>query len=113
MSDTYDFKHINGDTWDGMVVTVQSNGSPVDLTDAAIRMQVRKGRDATPIVDVQVGSGIIIDDAVNGVFRISPVILSGSECGNYGYDVEITFPDGRVKTWLRGTIVLLKDYTYA
>ena len=103
---TYNFpKLYEGDTHDGLSITVEtSSGGPksaVDLTNVTIAMQVRNNAGAL-VLDLSVGSGITKTDATNGVFRVDAFTVPAA--GNYNYDIEFTYADGTVKTYMGGTM---------
>jgi hypothetical protein len=112
MSSQYSFQHKSGDTWDGLTVRLVRNDSPVDLSGATIRMQVRRTRCMPPILDISTASGITVTDAANGEFRINPTIITANTFGPHDYDIEITFTDGTVRTWVSGVIDIVEDVTY-
>lgn len=110
---TYNFRHRSGDTWGGMGITVVNGTAPVDLTDATVKMQVRKQRADDPILSLDSdGHGISITDSTAGELTISPTIISSTEFGEYKYEVEFTLSDGSVKTWLSGLLTLQEDIVY-
>lgn len=111
----YNFKsHYKGDTWDGAVFTfTDQDSNPIDLTGSTIRMKFRKGNinGAVSLSLDSLGNGIILSDAVNGVVTIQSRILDINS-GLHFYDMEITFADSRVKTYVKGNITITQDITY-
>lgn len=106
------FQNIKGDTFEQVNFEVKINDVAVDLTDAVIRMQLRKqyggvvGLSLTSVDD----AGITIDDALNGLFSINRQVIN-IEPFNYLYDIEIEFADGTIKTWISGNFKILNDVT--
>ena len=100
---------IKGDTFNGVRFTL----SPVtDLTGATIRTQFRKGGKRNEVVkEITTADGITVEDLVNGVFVWDSFIMDLNPCIYY-YDVEITFPNGDVKTYVEGVIKVTQDTTY-
>ena len=101
-----------GDTAPWQQFTLSENGAPIVLTDATIKMQVRIRTQTTPIIDnTSVASaGIEITDAANGVFRVGG--YTNPDMNVVGeYDIEVTFPSGEVKTYLKGDYPISKQVT--
>jgi len=106
---TYDITCTKkGDTWKGRTFTYDRDGVVQDLTAYAIAMQVK-----TPggeiLLDLSIGSGITLTDAVNGVFTIDPVITPNATGVNY-YDIQFTNA-GIVSTYVEGKFIIKSDIT--
>lgn len=100
-----------GDTADTIGFTMVQGGVPVVITGAQIRMQVRQNAQADPVLDLSTAGGeIAILDGENGTFRVGNY-RNPSSAGSFVYDVEVTFPDGRVKTYFRGSYVIEGEVT--
>ena len=100
-----------GDTADTIGFTVVQDDIPVVLTGAQIRMQVRASVGSAPILDLSIAGGqIAIVDGGNGIFRVGNY-LNPATPGSYIYDLEVSFPDGRVKTYFRGSYVIESEVT--
>jgi hypothetical protein len=56
------------------------------------------------------GSGITVGGAGNNVITISKII-SIQTGGKYYYDLQATFADGTVQTYLRGQFIVTEDIT--
>ncbi len=98
-----------GDTWNGYTISYSLNGSPVDITNHAIRLQVKSIANEV-LIDLAIGSGITITDPANGVFRIDPLIAP-ENCGQNRYDLQFTDAGGVVKTYLKGKFTIEEDVT--
>ncbi|NSW46216.1 MAG: BppU family phage baseplate upper protein [Bacteroidales bacterium] len=111
--ETYNFKpHVKGDTFKGCRFTVNVNNAPLNLTGCQIRMHLR----TNPLHDSKyelstINGKIVIIDTINGIFEIPEQIID-IPAGNYYYDIEITFPDGKVKTYINGRFEIVQDITY-
>lgn len=110
----YNFpKLYEGDTHDGLSITVETTtggvSSPVDLTNVDIAMQVRSNSAGALALDLSVGSGITKTDATNGVFRVDAFTVPAA--GLYDYDIEFTYADGTVKTYMGGAMSVKADVT--
>ena len=106
--------HYKGDTFDGLKFTLINNDDqlPIDLTNVIIDVKFRKARQTGVVTkSVSVGSGITVIDAVNGVFKIDAFILDWV-IGKYYYDVQFTYTNGVVKTYIKGFIKIIQDVTY-
>ena len=106
-----DYKnYVRGDTINARLFTLSQTAggvtSPIDLTGASIRATFVCPQTC---VKKTVGEGISIVDATNGQFQINTFSLPIE--GKWCYDIEIEFPDGTVKTWIKGTIKILNDVT--
>jgi len=108
---TYDIEVYNNDTYPGATFTVLVNGEVLDLTDSAIRMQVRKTRDEDAIIDLALGSGLTLTDAAAGKFAVDAQVFSCVP-GRYLYDIEITLTSGEVKTYVKGYFKITGDVTH-
>ena len=105
--------HYKGDTFDGVQFTLlnSTDNIPINLTGCAIKIQFKKSAAyGTLQKEITNTAGITIVDAVNGVFKIDAFLINWSEA-NYYYDIEITFPNGLVKTYIKGTLAIIRDVT--
>lgn len=106
---------LRGDTWDGLRMTVQTTDgqtvTPVDLTGASIRMQLRR-KPGSEILQAwtTLAADIVITDAVAGQFSVLPSIID-VRGGVYQFDIEITLADNTVMTPVAGTITITEDIT--
>ena len=112
----YDFKlQKAGDTFNGIRLTCTrtSNGttSPIDLTGALINLKVKKESCFEPIIDISVDSGITLEDATNGVLRIDALLVPSVSSFAYLYDLQFTFTNGVVQTYLKGIFPIESDIT--
>ena len=106
------FSHIQGDTFEAVNFEVVKNGDALDLTGAVIRMQLRKECGGIPILSFTsvASAGLTITNAASGLFKINRQIINITEF-NYLYDIEITFSDLTVKTWISGNFSVQCDIT--
>jgi hypothetical protein len=105
-------KHRRGDTWNGInSIVITSDGSPVNLTGASIKMELREDIDAPVALTLSTEDGtIVINDPLQGTLTIPPILID-IPFGNYLYDLQITFANGVVKTYLLGTWEIVADIT--
>ena len=87
------------------------NALPLDLTDVTMLCQFRLNRDAPVALQFTTDSGITITDAVNGVFQIDSCIID-VPVASYKYDIEMTFPNGSVYTYISGAMNVVTDISH-
>tara|TARA_R110000744_G_scaffold102758_3_gene197404 strand:- start:3122 stop:3478 length:357 start_codon:yes stop_codon:yes gene_type:complete len=88
---------------------IASVDTAIDLTGVLIKMQLKKGVASTSSVKTfEVGSGITLTDAVNGIFELDAFLLT-IDAGSYVYDMQLTFPDGVVSTYIKGCFKVIQD----
>lgn len=99
---------FRGDTWK-RTWTITSGDVPVDFTGASAKLQVRKTRepnDIEIILEATIGNGLSFEgDGVIKLFVQTESLLSGK----YYFDLEVTFPDGVIKTYEQNTLNLKQD----
>lgn len=108
-----DFRHLKGDTFDEVNFEVKINNVAVDLTGAVLKMQLRKDAyDHTTAPTLSLTSvanaGITITQPTLGKFKINQQIID-IEVFNYFYDIQLTFSNGVVKTYVNGFFDVLID----
>jgi hypothetical protein len=106
------FSHIKGDTFEAVNFAVLKNTVALNLTGAVIKMQLKKECGGVAILSFTsvASAGLTITNAAGGLFRINKQIINIPEY-NYLYDIEITFADGSVKTWVDGNFTINCDIT--
>ena len=81
--------------------------TPLDLSTATIRCEFRL--DTTRKMLFTIGSGIDNSNAAIGEFTIEK--FNAQWVGLYRYDIEITFADGTIRTYIYGTLDIQNDAT--
>tara|TARA_R110000796_G_scaffold70457_2_gene160290 strand:- start:4380 stop:4736 length:357 start_codon:yes stop_codon:yes gene_type:complete len=106
---------IKGDTSNSINFTIKNNlGAAIDLTGASIKVQFRYRSKLGSIVrDMAIGTGITVATPTNGILTIDAFGPVTFAVDTYFYDVEITFSDGRIKTYVQGTFKVLQDTTHS
>ena len=107
-------EHRRGDTYYGQRFILSRPGiGPIDLTDALIRMQIRYGSTRGDVAKElsTANGGLAITGPAAGEFNIPPFPVDLDNPGEYYHDIEITFPDGSVKTYIYGTWTIIDDTT--
>ena len=101
----FNFKaQYKGNTFNGtqLTFTNQSDGTPLDLTGAILLMEIKKSFSSLPTKTFTTTGGLTIISAVEGVVQIDKFLVTESPF-KYLYDLQITFPNGDVNTYLTGT----------
>lgn len=109
----YDIQdQILNDTFNGVIFTFEDGGGTgIDLTGASIYCDFRyRSKTGEIVKSLETGTGITINDAVNGVMQIDPFIIDWC-VDTYWYDIQIDFPSGVIKTYVGGTMKVLQDVT--
>jgi hypothetical protein len=106
-----DFTHKSGDTFYACPFEVKKDGIALDLTTVGIRLQIRKQNTARCEFEMNIANGKLeIVNALQGRFRIVNQIIK-LESYNYVYDIQFTFANGTVKTWVTGKFLITNDVT--
>lgn len=86
-----------------------SDGDPIDLTGASVRMQVRADfGDPVVALEFEIGDGITVPTPADGRADFSKIAALAPR--GYVYDVEFNFGAGP-RTMLRGQIRVLPEVT--
>jgi len=106
---TYNFTIEQGTTF-SRVLTLQENGSAMNLTGYSVASQMRSTHDSSSIVATFSGS---VTNASSGQITLSLTNsqTSAIEEAIYVYDVEITSGAGAVTRILEGTITVTPEVT--
>jgi hypothetical protein len=104
-----DFTMFSGDTKVIHVTAVESDNTPLDLTDVDIAWILAKKVTAPVILNKTIGAGITVTDAVNGVFEITMDPLDTAALkGTYYQEVQID-DAGAISTIMTGTVTINPD----
>ena len=93
--------------------TIDTNGTPWDLTSYTAAMQVRPFVESTTkIFDLTSGDGITLGGS-NGtvVVSISAQDMTTATVGRHVYDLELTSPSDIVTKILAGTFIIIPEVT--
>ena len=112
MATTYNFpSHIKGDTFLEQPFIYKLNGIAIDLTGGAFKMMLKRSpRYSVAALTLSDGAGITITNAASGEWKIDEQIIDIKE-GTYYYDVQFTYSDGQVSTYLKGEFEVTQDIT--
>lgn len=106
--------HRRGDTWDGTFFVLSSlqTQQPYNLSGAIIRADVRRDYDSPRVYSFStLTSTLSIHEPLSaGLIQFVPQLIDIAP-GTYLYDIQITFPDQRVKTVIEGQWIIEPDIT--
>lgn len=103
--DTWNVTVIEGDRWDGAVVTVTVNAVLSDLTGLTIEMAIRyPGRTDNALLLSTATGDITLSDPANGEFTIDPMTVS-LPVGEYRHAITISYASGP-KTYVKGDFIV-------
>jgi hypothetical protein len=109
------FKVYSGDTWEATLTLTDVGNIPLDLTGAIVKLQVRRQIGQSVVFELtnQVATdglhGIELSGLTSNVINIKKIVtLNG---GNFKYDLQVTYPTGVIKTYLRGDFIVTDDIT--
>lgn len=109
---TYNFPTcVKGDTFKSrkLKILVNNNTTFLNLTGCQILMQFKLNVNSNTIFEFKTSdSSILITDAINGEFQMISKILDFLP-STYIYDTQITFPDGTIKTYFKGSLKIEAD----
>ena len=100
------------DTFDIAITVKDSNGGAYNFTTEVAKMQVRTAlasEGGTVLVTLDSPSEIIM---TSGSMQLTKDAASMTiDPGDYVYDLQVTLPTGKKKTWLTGAFVVTDDVT--
>lgn len=103
--------HRRGDTWDGInKIGITINGVPVNLTGAVVTMELREDYDAPAVLTLSTTTSTITVLPDLSSIQIPPVIVD-VQPATYRYDIQVTYPNLQVKTYLEGKWEIYFDIT--
>jgi hypothetical protein len=102
--------HHRGDTWDGInSITISVNGVPIILTGTSIKMEFRQGPDYPVVLTFSTSDNTLQIIGTSSI-RVMPRKIE-IPFGTYYYDLQVTYPDGKVKTYMSGSWKIVPDVT--
>jgi len=100
-----------GDSYDREFVVKDSTSASYNFAGYSAKMQIKINQnDAASVLELTSTSGISLSTGLL-VISISKTTLKDILPRNYYYDLEITYPTTKVKTWLRGKFSINQDVT--
>lgn len=106
----YNITAYRGDTLQRTITLLDSSSQPIDLSTAAVKIEVRTKPDGDIKLTMTEGDGITVGGAGNNIISISKVVSITDACALY-YDLQATFSSGVVSTYLKGNFNVVKDIT--
>jgi hypothetical protein len=102
-----------GDTYEREFVVKKTDESLYDFTGYSAKMQVKeKQADTTAILDLDSGVGGEITLAAGSLKILIPAATMKTILPkNYYFDLQLTYPSAKVKTWLFGRFTVNQDVT--
>jgi len=95
--------------------TWKDRRAPIDITGYTFKMQIRPSIDSTTVLaEYTSATGeFYLEDPANGVFvlEVDNAITEGYSFDEAVYDIECTYPDGRVSRMLYGRVSLSREVT--
>ena len=106
-----------GDSFDrinfAVFTTNSDSGSETDLTGVVPKMQIRKDSAAGRLVKtLTITDGLEWTAQASGTFYLDPFLIT-FDSGDYVYDLQFTYADTSVVTYLKGGFELIDDVTAA
>ena len=105
----YNITTKRNDTLLKVLTFVDDAGSPVDLSSATLKMQIRKTFDSTVLLELTEIDGMTVSGAGNNIVTISKLITIPTP-GTYQYDLQAVFPS-MTRTYLEGSFTVTPDIT--
>lgn len=105
----YNVQIWRNDSW-SQTFALTANEEAIDLSGSTILIQVRPKASSSE-VSLELSTPISISIGGVGHNEITLNKIVDIEAGNYVYDMNITFPNGMVKTYIWGTFLVQEDIT--
>jgi len=102
---TYNYPtHVRGDTIRQRTFTVSLNGSPATISSARMNIRQSNGK-LVRSVSLGIASNVVTQQEITDT--------SDFPVGTLYHDIEITLGSGIIRTYIQGTLVILKDHTFS
>jgi hypothetical protein len=102
-------KVVSGDTWDREWTHKAPNGTPIDLTGASARLQVRDANDNLIMEASTDNTRLVLGGPAGTAVMLMPKEATAVAPGSYEFDYEVTYASGRRKTYEKNVLIILKD----
>lgn len=96
------------------IVLAYDSGVPVDLTGAVVKMQLRRalvGKVVWEFSSIPGKDSLLSVDPLNGGILFPVIPAWEIPAGLYFYDLQVKHPDLTVRTYIRGTWLIVNDVT--
>jgi len=104
------YKAYRNDSFQDTITITDGSGVAISLANADIKMQIRTRPDGDIKLTLTEGDGITVGGADNNIITLNK-ILAIDYGGSYYYDIQATFTNGQVQTYMRGSFIVLEDIT--
>ena len=98
-----------GNTWDDDFTIEDETGSPVSLLGSTIECAIKLTPTGSNAQFISTSDGITITGGSNNIINIFKVISVA--VGRYFYDILVTFPNGKKRTYVGGIMNVLQNIT--
>lgn len=99
---------LRGDTWNGREFQFLRENTPINLTGCTIKCDWKLGvKIVKTFTELQ---GLPITDAANGKIKFLQFVVD-LPIEEYKFDIQISFANGTIKTYVKGTINVHQDVT--
>lgn len=97
-------------TW-SQIFLLTANTVPIDLSTAAVEIEIRKTITSTTVelTLTEGGGGITVGGQNNNMITINKDI--NLTAGNYVYDMAVKFSNNNIKTYIWGNFIVYQDIT--
>jgi hypothetical protein len=107
----YDLAMEQGATFTQTITWQDSNNAPIDLTGATASMQIRtataNSAPGTPLVDLEVGSGLTLGGTAGTItITVTPTQTMSLTVPRAMYDLYVTLPGGQKWRLLEGAVAI-------
>ena len=104
---TYDITAYLGDTLSCAVTWKDATGTPVDFTSCTALAQIKTNKSATDVLETFTVTLGAADSNIR--FGLSPTEVTTLGIGRWVYDIQLTFPDTTVRTYITGSLRIIQD----
>jgi hypothetical protein len=103
------FNIYKGDSFQVVLTFTDENNDPINLSTAAVKMQIKKIPTLTSaLLTIDETTGIVVSGADSNIVTIDKIIDLAA--GVYFYDIQMTF-SSKVVTYVKGRFVVNQDIT--
>jgi hypothetical protein len=94
------------DSWSVTLTFEDDTNTPLDLSGVEIEMQIKKSPTATALKSLTIGEGLNVTGN-----NVSIDTIADIPKGSYVWDMQFSYPSGRVVTYLKGVVNVTEDVT--
>ena len=111
MATEYNISLMRGDTFIGFQFQCLINDTPLNLTGASIKCEIRQNNKTGKRIFLrEIGSGITVINENDGLAQFDTLKWT-AEAGEFYYDIEVTDNNNVVRTFVTGIITANQDVT--